>query len=455
MEVAEEELAAALQDLSLSSTEKVAKDRAISFLADASRNNVTARHRLADPAALKTLIEVAKRSMNDSLEALDLALRCIANACADNDAARDAVTDIGFSWALQCLYLPDDTVQILTTKVLFNICSGGHEASQRKCYEIGIHFALMNICAKSGDVDELSFAFDLLLWICEHKAGVEAALSQPISEDSLHELLLLPSLYASTADLETVLSLTETVLVFARDPVVQAQIITTKQLGKLWRILEIQQTKAAALDAENEDAAEDLKLLLALSTSLIWCLSDAAALPEFSRIYSLDDAEFKSLVGYVQTRGAIVGHRGDPNGLQLTAACQIVGNLLWALPVETYVPLITQDQLHRPLFEIIVHIGTAKEDAGVLHSAAGLLIQLSRPSIGVREVIGDDELALPALERLCRHDMSNIQQEGVKLLRSLGRECPVNQQRFAALAREAVVTASENSNAETGPTMPT
>lgn len=453
METTDEELEAALQSLSLAPTDRTTNSDAIAILANASKHKVTARHRLADPAALKTLIDVVECSINDSLSTLELALRCIANACADNNAARDVIAHIGLSWALQCLHLPDTELQVLTTKVLYNICADDHEASQRKCYEIGIHFALLSLCAKSGDLEECSFAIELLLWISGQKAAVEPSLSGPISEDSLHELLFLPTLYANTADLETLASIIESVLAFARDPIVQAQIVTTKQVGKVWRILELQQKKAASIGTQSEDTAEDLKLLLALSMSLVWCLSDTAALPEFSKTYSLDDQEVKAVVSYIKARGDIVGDQGDPHGLQLTAACQTVGNLLWGLPMETYASLITTDEFHRPLLEMVVHIGSAKEDAGILHSVAGLLIQLSRPSVDVRQIIGSDKLAPAALERLCRHEMSNIQQEGVKLLRALGKECPANQERFAALAKEAMfaaaaAAASENSNAE-------
>jgi hypothetical protein len=40
--------------------------------------------------------------------------------------------------------------------------------------------------------------------------------------------------------------------------------------------------------------------------------------------------------------------------------------------------------------------------------------------------------------------MSNIKQEGVKLLRALGKECPANQERFAELAKEALAASAEN-----------
>lgn len=445
METTDEDLELAFQSLTSSSKHRATS---IAVLANASKQNVSVRHRLANPTALKSLIEVIECSINDDIETLDLALRCIANACADNNAARDAIAKMGFSWALQCLHLPDTTIQILTTKVLYNICADDHENAQKRCYETGIHFALITFCAKIEDVDECSFAVDVLLWIVGQKAAAEPTLSQPIPEDSLRDLLSVPALYADTADLETLASLAETVLVFGRDPVVQAQIITTKQLGKVWRILELLQTRAVILDPAVEDQAEDLKILLALSMSLVWCLSDTAALPDFAKVYSLGDVEVKAVIGYIQARGGNVDDRGDPNGLQLTAACQTVGNLLWALRTETYAFLVTNDQLHQPLLEIVVHTGSAKEDAGILHSVAGLLIQLSRPSVEVRQIVGNDALAQAALERLCRHDMPNIQQEGIKLLRALGRECPANQERFAALAREAVVSASENSNAQ-------
>lgn len=451
MELTDEDFEAALQSLSSSAQNRSVNSTAISILAVASKHNPAARQRLADPTALKTLVEVVECSINDSLETLKLALRCIANACADRNSARDIIADLGFSWALECLHLPEKEVQILTTKVLYNICADDHEASQRKCFEIGIHFALVTLCANSTeDAEECNCAIDLLFWICGQKATVEGTLSRPIPEASLSELLLLPLLFAETADLDTLASLIETVLAFTRDPIIQMQVVTMKQVGKVWKILEISQRKAATLDPEVEDAAEESKLLLGLSMSLVWCLSDTAALPEFSKTYDLNHEEVKAVINYIHAHASNVSDHKDPNGLQLTAACQTVGNLLWALPTETYGYLTLQNRIHRPLLEVIVHTGSAKEDAGVLHSVAGLLIQLSRPSVEARETIGSDTLARPALERLCRHEMPNVQQEGVKLLRALGRECSANQEHFTDLAREAALSASENSNPAVG-----
>jgi hypothetical protein len=107
--------------------------------------------------------------------------------------------------------------------------------------------------------------------------------------------------------------------------------------------------------------------------------------------------------------------------------------------------LVEREQLQRHILERILATGDEKEDAGVLHSLAGLLIQLSRPSALVREMIGGEAFARPALERLIRHEVSNVKQIGVKLLRALGKECPANQERFAELAKEALLVPADES----------
>ena len=81
----------------------------------------------------------------------------------------------------------------------------------------------------------------------------------------------------------------------------------------------------------------------------------------------------------------------------VNAACQILGNFLWAVPLESSSPYVLDAGLHVPLW----HIMSTSDSADLMHSSAGLLIQLARPSEQVREVIGSSEGAYDALSKLC------------------------------------------------------
>lgn len=75
-----------------------------------------------------------------------------------------------------------------------------------------------------------------------------------------------------------------------------------------------------------------------------------------------------------------------------------------------------------------------------LHSIAGVLIQLSRPSIRARRLIGQSDSALTAVEHLSRHTRLEIRQDCIKLLKALGKDCRENQTKFDALGREVLLS---------------
>ncbi|SMQ48364.1 unnamed protein product [Zymoseptoria tritici ST99CH_3D7] len=426
-----------------------------------SRQSSATRQRLATPETLKGLVHTVEVHLNTNRETSVLALRCIANACADNTPARDIITASGFSWAAQCLAVADFQLSVLTSKVLFNICSD-HEPSQKKCFEERLHVPLINFLAskdavrrpngadeKETHAADITFAIDVLFMVAGMKASAGTQSDELLSANDLVNLIFLPDLHSRYVDVETFASLSETVLAFLRDPKEQEHIIAKGHVGYLLDILRRQQFKASKLDPSDEEAAENLKVLLALSTSFVWILSDIAALPAFKTIYSLERVECEGLfIRFIQSDDARE-RRNDPNGLLLTANFQALGNLLWALPAEQFGHLVERDELalHRPAMAAILAAGNSKEDAMAVHSAAGLLIQLSRPSVRVREFIGGAGSSLSVLERLIRHELPGVKQEGVKLLRALGKDCPTNQQKFAELAKEVMLASAESNNA--------
>ncbi|KAI7485968.1 hypothetical protein KC351_g3572 [Hortaea werneckii] len=271
------------------------------------------------------------------------------------------------------------------------------------------------------------------------------------------------------------------------------------------------------------------QLLRPLVSSWTWCLSDIAAQGEFGRVYDLEDPMARELIGIIQSRGGSLGiasARGDQgdgkdeamarilteamesttdreqfissstinqsrtrspsaitsgevlqngNPRRLSAACQILGNLLHALQAETVGAFVLQQhqQEQTSLPQALWHFlsephpspssssnpshrqqtqtpqpnqqqpksPAATEQEEAQHSALSLLIQLTRPSSPqVREILGADANAEKALRLLWEGEGKNpgIPQGAVRLVRALGRECEVNQRRFEGLAGRMV-----------------
>ena len=269
------------------------------------------------------------------------------------------------------------------------------------------------------------------------------------------------------------------------------------------------------------------QLLRPLVSSWTWCLSDIAAQGDFGRVYDLEDPMIRELIGFIQSQGGSLGtasaqgekvegkdkamarilaeamestpdrdafisssainqsrtrsssaitsgeslQNGNPR--RLSAACQILGNLLHALPAETVGTFVLQQHqqaqtsLHQALWHFLSerhpslalstnpsHQQTpnpqltqqpkspaASEHEEAQHSALSLLIQLTRPSSPqVREILGADASAEKALGILWEGEGKNpgIPQGAVRLVRALGKECAVNQRRFEGLAGRMV-----------------
>ncbi|KAK3696175.1 hypothetical protein LTR37_018077 [Vermiconidia calcicola] len=396
--------------------------QAVALLAEASKQSIPAREQLAGPLILRTLTEIIETSINDSLETVDVALRCIGNACIDNSVAREAVTNIGFSWASLCLRdgsSSDIATRRLTAKVLYNICSD-YEPAQQQCYREMLHHQLINLCARDSHQqppDDIELLLELLFWICSQKDQVAQDLSTTTNDATslpghiLDKLISLPHAYRSSLEPEDFALLLETCLIFFRDPSIQRDILVRNQLTPVWRILKENEVKISSLGEDSEDR----KLLVPLSTSLIWCLSDIAASPGIpaETLADVHTAFIKVVVVVAIKAGA--NDRG--NERLAIAGCQVLGNLLWSgKPVASDV--VEDAALQHSVLALL----NTSRDVELLHSAAGLLVQLSRSSVEVREDI--------------------LQQDGIKLLRALGKDSVVNQQRFAELAREVVLSSS-------------
>lgn len=493
---------------------------AVSSLAKLSREEVTVRTRLALRDVLQRLVKILKTHPR-TLSAEDLlaaTLRCVGNACVSNLEACKLVSESNFDWYHAFLVpeasldhdsareetpsphwtTPPTEVRELTIKVLYNICSQSEEA-QRRCYLDGIDVQIFTVLA-GGDnglspVENPSLAIDLLFWVTSHHRDLAADEKAKGSHSGGQDPDVLysghwDSMFRATCllwekvDVEDYATLMESVLVFLRDPKalreLSASLDTT---SKVWRILACTERKIQEAEAEGD--AEDVKLLVALSTSLTWILSDVSASPAFASTVSagsfdnvkafVGDLSWLLTTGVTQSRVRWQNVAGDiddvvevidGDSLRLTsAACQIVGNLLHGQvelkrsdgdqPEDTYQRILdtltgsgqspaTQNRhIHQRLFALM----TASDNADFLHSAAGFLIQLSRPSPEVREEIASDSNALPAIRRLGQHTMQQLNQDALMLMRALGKDTPSVQEKFKEVAGEVMATVAETQKA--------
>ncbi|KXT05097.1 hypothetical protein AC578_7575 [Pseudocercospora eumusae] len=427
---AEDQISLDFTALSTEDTPKDRIDQAIARLVVASREQRAVRERLA--AFLPLLVE---RLSKDAVP--DATLRCIGNACADNQTGRDTITGIGFNWISQFLVRNQKSeLRELAVQVLYNICKD-HEASQKQCYRERVHYQLLT----AWPFDAGEQVRDILLWITGHKAELEPTLEEQLPTGILHGLFdQLPQLHDGE-DVEAVLTGIELVLVYLRDPIVQGQI---SELRLVERVLQmIKEYQDPFLTAAIEDK-EDADLLKTQNANLVWCLSDVSANPEFVKCYSLEDEIISAPDSSILAHICIA--RGDIcSGSYFIACCQIIGNLLWALSPESYASWAEEGSLkgfalHESLLDVLASASQATPGVEALHSIAGVLIQLSRPSLRARRLIGQSASALAAIEHLSRHERSEIRQDCVKLLKALGKDCRENQIKFGDLAQEVMLS---------------
>lgn len=463
---------AALQNLTINATDQTAVASAISTLATASRLDPSLRVNLADPRVLKKLVETVECSVNDDLELTTNALRCIGNACIDNDAARQEVCNLRLSWAKQCLELGDDELKILAVKVIYNICHD-YQPAQEKCYHGHLHYDLFQLYSSSLVLEsaDRTMLIDLLFSVTCQRSEPGQALntSDAVPGETLRQLLCLPGYHLRDLNIEDFATWIEICLTFLRDPEVQEQVIDLHLAGDVWQLLQFSQDKQSLLQSAQEDSLADRKLLEPLSQSLTWILSDIAANSSFAQKYLLSDPLLQVVLGTIEMSGLkqsadenMMIERGNDEGAQesmtalaetdhpgvnnrsvgmITVAWQIAGNWQFNMPLDRKSHLMDAfPTLPRAAWEILS--GEEYHWPDMLHSGAGLLVQLSRTSVDAREQIGGDSNAVAGLERLCRHQTPELKNDGIKLLKALSRDCSQNQQRFAALARDALLSSA-------------
>ena len=419
---------------------------ALTTLLEESRGSDAAREDLGRKEIVQRLIQIVNDSLDDAeLELTTLALRCLGNACINNDVARNHVNDKPYLWAVRCLSAESGTpsISLIAAKVLYNICTD-FEPAQQQCCRQSVDFALLDLCNQlAGEAsDDRTLVTDLLFLIFGQRTNIakstDAGTAVPdASATALVKLLQLPARYDCERDVDDMASVVECVLVLLRETATQEQLIAERMVSGVWDILDVVQ-RIIDSHVDQEDV-ETRKLLIGHATSVTWCLSDIAAKPTFAAQYQLDDVWINNLLELLRDLGDSM-----PSDLRKqTAACQVIGNLLWTLApsMEPSHAEKSMQGISQPIFHAIVET----TDAEFLHAAAGLLIQLTRSSVRAREVVGCDRDAGQALSKLCNHTNPGVKQDGVRLLQALGKESPSNQGRFDELARQ--VTAASHSDA--------
>ena len=476
---------------------------AVSSLAKLSREEETVRNRLASKTVLNRLMEILMthpRTLPTG-DLLAATLRCVGNACVSNPEACATVTKFKFNWYYTFLVpkksdlrqsnkspdhtpsadsphwdIPPAEVRELTIKVLYNICSQSEEA-QKLCYIGGVDVQIFTILDDhdSSPMENPSLAIDLLFWVTSHhkelakdaeakKTHSEGRYTDVLYSKHWNIMLRATCLLWDKVDVEDYATLLESTLVFLRDPAALEEMRRNVQtLSMIWRILTCIERKTQ----EAEGDAEDVKLLAALSTSLTWVLSDISATDGFTRQVMTEQGDETRLLledlSKLLTTGVALSSIQtsdrdrhtfnadeivDGDALRLTsAACQIFGNILHGQASSedsSEPPLAVQD---RHIYQRLFALMATCDNADFLHSAAGFLIQLSRPSPEVRVEIASDNNALPALRRLGQHPMQQLNQDALMLMRALGKDTPSVQEKLKELAGEVMATVAETQKA--------
>lgn len=425
---------------------------ALQHLATGSRESLDTRQQLADN--IPRLLQIVEEQSDANEDLLNATLRCIGNACVENPDACEKIVSSDFDFHQFTILLTERGLELqsLIIKVLYNLCLQSEDA-RKKCCEAFVHGSIIStLHQQAGSIDDdgdepfggLNFPIDLMFWITAHhnKDYVlpQAAPTEGKLERMLRQLLGLPLLLAEHLEIDDFATLLEVSLVFLRETRYQAQVAGERLTKTIWDILKINERKLQEVEGD----AEDQKLLIALSTSLTWILSDIAASATFVEKEGDSSPLVGDLLALLSPDAEQQSASADGSAIRLmNAACQVVGNFVHNKGPEAAAALVNARHTHQRILTTMV----ATDNADFLHSAAGLLIQLSRPSPEIREQIANDSNAIAAVERLGKHVVQELNQDALKLMRALGKDTPAVQERFKELAGEVMASVAETQKA--------
>ena len=111
-----------LQHVKTDDFEPLKLKTSLELLASKSRESDTLRHKLAEPGILERIIEIITRVTKSPNGPLHPALRCIGNACFENEDAANHVSSLYLNWLIDMLRVGDRETVAIASNVLYNIC---------------------------------------------------------------------------------------------------------------------------------------------------------------------------------------------------------------------------------------------------------------------------------------------------------------------------------------------
>ncbi|QIW95707.1 hypothetical protein AMS68_001225 [Peltaster fructicola] len=405
-------------------------------VADRSREDLAIRSRIGRADVLEALVQRlgALPAAHYNLAYEQQTLRCIGNACAMNQDAIRTVSALGMEWFTRyTMQACPQELQALASAVLYNITAAdfsvdGSDEEQENpafkvCYAAGIHIwlvsRLVNPPVDPPAIEIVEGLIDMLFWI---SSSATAATEHPLPAQTISQLCRSMQQYCPSSSAETLSTLIESVIALLRPA--KAQLAAgTDSFGLFELLASLDQRIAAARADQQESQADDLAVLVPQSSNLTWLLSDISTEPTFAVTSKLQDPLVRScLLTFVQASSTTKSEQ-----MQI-ASSLVLGNALLNMPESETVSLLRETTLASIVVDILSQPETSPD---LLYAASGLLTMLCRPR-ETREVIGRLERVVPVVEKLCKHQVPQIRDAGVRLLKALGRDSQLNQERLAA-----------------------
>nr|OQO25983.1 hypothetical protein B0A51_07700 [Rachicladosporium sp. CCFEE 5018] len=446
--------------------------------------------RLMDALAVPILLEATQHQCT----AIAI-LRCLGNACYgttdddddDDDDSQDFASTIvehGFEWVH---HLPsteaqlngrDATVSIMAVRVLNNISTLSSAVPARMAAS-NLDNWLIDILASSMLPDDVvTHAMNLLASICA--LGVRE-MPDTLSENRLFLLLSLTEKYAcdpvhGLIPSERLAAVSTSVCNYLSGGDEQKGLIVDFSLQrKLWDLFvlidRLSQAPGDAKDAQSK-RGETLRRDLIESDGRLWDASMEFLKPD-PRFLSVSDAELEAedqrftqaqLLSYVWLLSDLANDAAfAPKGLKdplvgrivqllaqppiteteptsarksspyrLTAACQILSNVLNHKVWRNAAPLVQHDRIHTYLIADLLET----EHDEYLHAGSYLLCQLARPSAEVRQQLALTPGMAGVCGRLARHHNPALREDAARLITALVRDSPAARQMYLPLMEE-------------------
>ncbi|KAK6431923.1 hypothetical protein LTR95_011914 [Oleoguttula sp. CCFEE 5521] len=466
---------------------------AVTTLANLSRTSADTRKALADHDVIKRLMDAVAVPIllelpKHQTTAIAI-LRCLGNACYDDeDSEIDSqvasyIVEFGFEWMhhLPCTKESngrDATVSIMALRVLNNVTTLSSAVPTRMAADNLDNWLIDTLASSMLPAEDglVTYACSLLASI--YGLDVRSSLITP---ERLNQLLSLAAQYAcdpihGVMTAERLFVISSSVCNYLNRDAQKQQIVDLGLQDKVWDLFvlvdRLSQAPADARDAQSKrgailrrnlfegdgsiwDASMELfkpdpALLKAPQSSdeeseiptftqaqllqFVWLLSDLAAVPSFAPTGLEDPLMQKVTQLLAPPSGSSVHGVSKVSPYRLTAACQILGNVLHNGEWRSAASLVQRDRIHVHLVSDLLE--TAHDE--YRHAGASLLCQLTRSSTAVREELALSPDMAGVCSMLARHPNPQLRADALQLIKALGRASPVTMDMYAPLLQEAV-----------------